>query len=478
MMERLGLPRNFFEMMSRDAAAERPGHPPLNAKTLRTLSRLVRFSWRHARVADEIGTFLQEHDRQLESYRRADWASPSPPQLLEHAEELAGLYSDTMWYSFIGQLNMMGRNRMVTRMVEQHAPEVPPTDVLRGLTGLKSLETNEGLQRLAAQARELGPTVPTLLMEGEEERIRAELATTPGGQALADEVDRFLDRFGFMSASGTDLSRTPWSEDATIIWRSIGRLAAQPVRPATQDAEATRKEAQACLREKLSPPQRYAFDRLLRSTITYVDLREQISFLLSEDSYHLRRVYLALADRLVAAGHLTQQDDVFFLSHDEVSELVQGHLPPHEARDRVSAHRAEMAADAELDLPDTIYGSYVPARPVARAAGEACLTGIGGSSGLAEGYARIVLDPVQVQFALASDDILVIPFADTSWTPLFCGVGGVVAETGGQLCHSAIVAREYGLPAVVNVKDATRLIQEGQGIVVDGNRGCVILKEV
>jgi pyruvate,water dikinase len=136
-----------------------------------------------------------------------------------------------------------------------------------------------------------------------------------------------------------------------------------------------------------------------------------------------------------------------------------------------------MEADAEVDLPDTIYGDHVPIRPAPRALGEACLEGISGSSGFAEGRARIILDPIEARSAFSSDDILVIPFADTSWTPLFCGVGGVVVETGGQLSHSAIVAREYGLPAVVNVKDATRLIHEGQAVVVDGNRGRVILKE-
>ena len=77
--------------------------------------------------------------------------------------------------------------------------------------------------------------------------------------------------------------------------------------------------------------------------------------------------------------------------------------------------------------------------------------------------------------ALTHDDILIVPFTDVSWTPLFAGIGGLIAETGGQLSHSAIIAREFGLPAVVNVKQATRLIREGQTVVVDGDRGCVFL---
>ncbi|UCC76766.1 MAG: phosphoenolpyruvate synthase, partial [Anaerolineales bacterium] len=88
---------------------------------------------------------------------------------------------------------------------------------------------------------------------------------------------------------------------------------------------------------------------------------------------------------------------------------------------------------------------------------------------------RIVLDPSQAPVSLTRDDILVVPFTDVGWTPLLSGIGGIVAETGGQLSHTAIVAREYGLPAVVSVRQATRLIQDGQRVTVDGNSGRVYL---
>jgi phosphohistidine swiveling domain-containing protein len=87
-----------------------------------------------------------------------------------------------------------------------------------------------------------------------------------------------------------------------------------------------------------------------------------------------------------------------------------------------------------------------------------------------------VNDPVEAPAALSREDILIVPYSDVGWTPLFSNIGGIVAETGGQLSHAAIVAREYGLPAVVGVKDATRLIKEGQSLSVDGDRGRVYLK--
>jgi pyruvate,water dikinase len=141
----------------------------------------------------------------------------------------------------------------------------------------------------------------------------------------------------------------------------------------------------------------------------------------------------------------------------------------------VAERRAEIERDAVLDPPETICGEDVPVRNFVEVSDQPLLVGISGSAGWAEGCARIILDPATAPSRLSESDILVIPFSDVSWTPLFAGIGGVVAETGGQLSHSAIIAREYGLPAVVNVKNATRLIHDGQQVAVDGNSGQVHL---
>jgi pyruvate,water dikinase len=231
------------------------------------------------------------------------------------------------------------------------------------------------------------------------------------------------------------------------------------------------------VRARLNRPQRIVFDRLLASMLTYVDLRERSSLVASEESFQMRRIFVTVGRRLVARGDLDQPDDVFYLELDELRELVGGTLragaQEGTARERVAVRRAEMEVDASLQLPDTFCGEEPPASPLSTVTGQEVLTGISGSSGTARGYARIVSDPAQAPVTLNRDDILIVPFTDMSWTPLFVGIGGLVSETGGQLSHSAIIAREYGLPAVVNVKYATRLIPEGQLVVVDGTRGRV-----
>jgi phosphohistidine swiveling domain-containing protein len=475
LLQQMGLPANFFEVMSRDEAVQRHHRPPMNAKAMRTYLRMATFALRQMRIADEIDAYIGRHNGQLEPYRRADWSGHSPEQLLEQVDRLSELYSETMWYNFIGPLNMMGRNRMMARLVQRHAPDVVPSDLIRGLMGLKSLESHRALQGLARQARDAGEEVPRLLQEEDEATIRASLSGSEEGQALVREVDAFLERYGFLSACGTDLSRRPWSEQPLLIWRAVGRTAEHLFPPARESVEEVRETARARVRAGMNPIQRLAFDRLLQSTISYIDLRERSSFLVSEDSFEMRRLFLSLADHLAARGALDQLDDIFYLPLEDIRAVVNGTMDPQEARRRVTAQRRQMEIDARLELPDTIYGDRVPVEPLAPAPDQGYLTGIGGSSGRAEGLARVILDPADLDAPLARDEILVVPFTDMSWMPLISGIGGVVAETGGQLSHTAIVAREYGLPAVVSVKHATRLIENGRRVTVDGTHGRVYL---
>jgi pyruvate,water dikinase len=477
LFERVGLPANFFEMMSRDERADLR-HSPLTLRTLRGMLRLARFAWHHSRVADEIVAFLKRHDRDLEHYRQADWSSEDPQDLLAQFDKLLHLHSESQWYVFIGPMNMMVRNRLLNRLVSQWTEDVAPNDLIRGLVGLKALEPNNELWNLATQARALRGEIQRLLIEGEEKTIRKALSTSDDGRALARNVDAFLSRYGFLSTSGTDFTATPWAETPTLIWHAIGRSAASPMEPVTEDVEAIREEARSRVRARLNRMHRMLFDRLLASTITYIDLRERTSLFMSEDSHQMRRIFLALADHLVARGDLDQRDDIFYLTYDELRQLVEGKLEANAARELVTTRKAEMEADAQVELPDTICGDYAPTRPILPVEGQEYLVGISGSSGRAQGYARIVLDPAEAPVILTRSDILIVPFTDVSWTPLFSGIGGIVAETGGQLSHTSIVAREYGLPAVVSVKKATHLIRDGQPITVDGDIGRVYLKHM
>jgi len=224
---------------------------------------------------------------------------------------------------------------------------------------------------------------------------------------------------------------------------------------------------------QLNPLWRLALHTLHRRAGRFVDYREAISFVYTY-GYGLFRPYLLEAGRRLAArGSVVQPDDIMYLHIDEVRELFLGEdsIGPAEL---VRTRRAEMAELEDVDMPETIFGDdFVPARlgpnPAER------LYGVATSRGRHRGTLRIVKgidDSPKVQ----PGDVIAVPFSDVGWTPLFARAGAVIAEAGGMLSHSSIVAREYRIPCVVSVPGATRL-PDGATVVVDGYTGTVIVED-
>ena len=475
LLEKVGLPPNFMEMMGRDERGD-GRRRSMNMRSIAAVVKLTRFSWRHARLDNEIRAFLAHYASTLAPYESADWAEADAPTLTEALDRLVTAHADLSWCNFMAQINMMGRDRILNRWAKKVAPEVNPGDLVRGLVGLKSLEPNTELRRLAGLAQALEPETRLRLRQTDNDSQRRTLLhATAAGQELLQDVDKFMLTYGHLSANGSDFSEMPWSETPTLIWQAIVRAADQDPTAfmSDEDPSEARKAARATARGRLPFLQRRAFDRLLASETTYIDLREQVSDATSQGIYQMHRILVALADVLVRRGNLAEPGDLFYLTYPEVYDLIAGELTSGEAQARCASRRAEMAEDAKLDLPPIIFGDRVPTTAVRLPADQEYLTGIGGSSGRAQGVARVVLTPAQAPADLGPNDILVVPFTDVGWTPLFPGIGGIVAETGGRLSHTSIVAREYGLPAVVSVHQATHMLHNGQPITIDGDTGRV-----
>jgi rifampicin phosphotransferase len=387
-------------------------------------------------------------------------------------------HTDLFWYTFLGQLAMMVRMQMLARWVKRRTRGLAPSDLVRGLVGLKALAPNAELRQLACQARDLPPDVLAALAASNKAPQPELLAASHAGQELLAGMDAFLSRYGHLSSNGMDFSEVPWAENPSLIWSAIGREVRSPVHMHGLNIALIRDTARQQARQQLHRGERPLFDRLLDSTVTYIGIREHLSDRLSHDAYQMRRLVLALAEQLVSCRRLHQLEDIFYLTYDEVRDLAAGRPAGQAAQELVAVRRAEMAVDADMDLPATLCGDHVPAVSARLTEGKPYLSGIAGSSGRAQGYARVVMDPARAPVDLSAADILVVPFTDVGWTPLFPGVSGIVAETGGQLSHTSIVAREYGLPAVVNVRQATLRIRDGQPITVDGDQGRVYLQHL
>jgi pyruvate,water dikinase len=182
--------------------------------------------------------------------------------------------------------------------------------------------------------------------------------------------------------------------------------------------------------------------------------------------------YLApeVARRLVGKGRIDREDDVFFLTHLEVSEALLG-VVRRDFRALVARRRAERERARFLEYPERFRGRPVP-RPPAPPADALVLHGTPVSAGHAVGRARVIMDPDR-DGPLQPGEILVAPVTDAGWTPLFALAGGIVVDIGSALSHGSTVAREYGLPAVANVRIGTRSIRTGDLVEVDGRTGTV-----
>jgi pyruvate,water dikinase len=183
-----------------------------------------------------------------------------------------------------------------------------------------------------------------------------------------------------------------------------------------------------------------------------------------------KQALLEEAGRLVQAGVLREKEDIFYLRFDELHDVVRTHRVDDELiRQRKEAFRSYQSLTPPRVL--TSDGEMISGAYRREDLPEGALVGLPVSAGMVEGRARVILDMAKAD--LEPGDILVTAFTDPSWTPLFVAIAGLVTEVGGLMTHGAVIAREYGLPAVVGVEKATRLIRDGQRIRVHGTDGYV-----
>ena len=312
------------------------------------------------------------------------------------------------------------------------------------------------------------------------------------------EFDRFLEDWGFRSSAELMLTVPSLQEEPAPVISLLKQYAASDGEPlesmmARQAAERVAETTQVIKAlARRSPAKALAVWVLLRSTQASVAYRERARLKQALLYTRLRRVALALGRRLTDAGHLTTPDDIFMLTWQEIDELGSGRaMFPYRVPELISLRRREHATLSAMELPATVsipMGAYLPLEsplgrrgPVERPCGASSslsplsqLSGTGASGGIATGPAAVLGD-VRDAERLCRGDVLVTRQTDPGWAPVFGLVSGLVIERGGLLSHGAIVAREFGLPCVVGVENATSLIAPGRHVTVDGDRGvCTI----
>jgi phosphohistidine swiveling domain-containing protein len=300
-------------------------------------------------------------------------------------------------------------------------------------------------------------------------------------EAFRRRLAGFFSRHGHRSVMEAEVAAKSWEEDLPTVFPMVRNYlhadeSADPLRIEERQRLEREETTRAAMR-RLSWWQRPVFRYVLGQAQKWVRMREHTKSLMVRATHRGRRLTRELGRRLVARGLLDDVFDLYELTWDEAKSLVRGQVGRQEAYAQIERRKAEAERNQRVVLPETFTGRPKPLRPEELSVPEGrVLRGIAVSPGRITGRARVILDPRR-DGAIEPGEILVAPVTDAGWTPLFVAAAGIVVDIGGSLSHGSTVAREYGLPAVVNVKHGTRLIRTGQTITVDGTQGLVILED-
>lgn len=452
------------------------------AQALEVFGVALRVVWRYAHVQRGVRDFEAEVDGYAAASAPDSLGEKSRPQLAEllrgflHirlARWTGAALADTAAMVCYGALKTLLRDRA----------GLDANDLLKGLPGLASAGPVEKLWDLSRTLR-ADAALFALFTQAPAETVLARLR---GGDfpAFQSALNAYFDTWGFRSSGELMLSRPTPGEDPLPLVRLLKSYAEQDgAGPAEISARQAKSRVQAtrAARRQLGWLRGAAFAIVLRAAQGAIRLRERARMKQALLYTRLRHVALALGDALVADKVLEQRDDVLYLAMEEAIALAEGtDAETAPARRRVAQRRAELEACLALNPPDSFVlaegESWRPGlagtdagadSPDAGLAG----TGTGACGGRACGHAAVVLDVSEID-RIRPDQILVTRQTDPGWAAVFFMIKGLVIERGGLLSHGAIIAREYGIPAVVGVRDATRLIGDGQAVCVDGDRGRV-----
>jgi rifampicin phosphotransferase len=323
------------------------------------------------------------------------------------------------------------------------------------------------------------PDVVAFLQHIEDEDFLGELAELAGGREARDAIRAFLDKYGMRCVGEIDITRPRWRErPSTLVPALLGNIKNFEPGAGQRRFEQGRKEAWDKERELLErvralpggEPKAEEAKRMIDRVRTFAGYREYPKYHIVSRYFVYKQALLQEAERLVRAGVLREKEDIFYLTFQELHDLVR----TNEVDDQLISQRKHAFRTYQALTPPRVLtseGEIIAGTYRRDDLPTGALIGLPVSGRTIEGRARVILDMAEAE--LEPDDILVTAYTDPSWTPLFVAIKGLVTEVGGLMTHGAVIAREYGLPAVVGVEHATRLIRDGQRIRVHGTHGYV-----
>ena len=434
---RMGLPAESLEFLTRGAKFSKPP----TSSTLQNLPGLLRLLRREWNLEKDFKLDYQnQFAPTLSQLTTQSVASLALPALLERVDLILAILKRATYYSILAPLSTSLRQSLLrVEDAELDNTQAPEVASLRSLADLA-----EAARHLLKRAN---------LEEDSAASLFATLAEIPDGQSILEQFNQFLDRYGYLSEVATDIAVSTWKEDPRPIRALFAQFLAAPLPKSQPPAEQGWQAQQVQAR---------------------LNLKGQVTEVYSQLLAHLRWSLVAIEANWLVSGMLGQAGDIFYLEYGEIQRLVGSEQLSEQLPQIIEYRRAQLELQRQLsNVPMLVYGNSPPA-PLFPSISQSQqrLQGIGASSGEVEGLIKVIIN-WQTLPEIDSTTILVVPYTDSGWAPLLAQAGGLIAEVGGRLSHGAIVAREYGIPAVMDIQNATQILQDGQRVRINGQLGLV-----
>lgn len=428
-----------------------------------------------------IGEMLAEFEHEVTAIEQ-QLAKLSGEQVFEfiaedHEKMLAMAYNPKMLGAITAALLV---SDSINKKVEKWLGEKNVVDILaRSVDHNVTTEMGLALCNVADIARDYPAVLEYLAEEPVDDNFFEELAKLPGGKETGKAFKAFLDKYGMRCPGEIDITQARWEEKPTqlipILLTNINVLKPGEHVARLKDGrlEAEKKEEEIISHlEKMPGGSKKA--KKMRKSISllrnFIGCREYPKYYIVRRFHAYKKALWKEAARLVEQGVLKDREDIFYLYFDELYRVIKTRKANYSI---IEQRKADYILYKKLTPPRIITSEgFVPAGDYSTGSiPTGALAGIPVSSGVVEGRARVISSVDEAR--LEEGDILVTQFTDPSWTPLFVTIKGLVTEVGGFTTHGAVITREYGLPAVVGVQNATKLIKDGHKISVNGTKGYV-----
>jgi len=455
--------------------------PRFDFSLVRLIARLPVFLYRALSLSSsKIERLSADMRRKVDEIQYAGIGSMSEEQLADLLKDRVGdILRDVPIIAFAGmRMFFFPMLEKVCGKWLKNSDGTYANRLLAGVGGMQSARAGFDLWRLAARARE-NSAVEEALLSGEAwEQAREKIAEAPGGDEFLASWSEFMAEHGHHARGEIEFYNARWHETPDYVLDIVQDYLRhfESMNP-VEDYERRAKERglleEECRGKLRNPIKRRIFSYCLRNARGGSLIRENFKSLAVRGLAALRGIMLALGKKLADRNVLEDADDIFFLEMDEIDPVRKGSAG-FDVKEVVASRRAEYERNLTITPPQVVVGKFDPDNFVPDEVDETAETlhGVAVSAGVAVGPARVILRASTEEKVLPGE-ILVAPFTDPGWTPYFIPAAAIVMDMGGILSHGSIVAREYGIPAVVNVGPATKIIKTGQTIRVDGNTGVV-----